>query len=133
MTVAAPVRPSSAHPDQVALAEYEAGADLGSVARDRPDSGWAWGALGAAALRRGDAVVAYSHAYLGRALSFQAAKGAGWAEGQPITAPVLLSVIVGGLAAESLGMEEAAAQARSFLAALGHDIDDPCLLESLTR
>ncbi|MDR2564954.1 MAG: DUF3151 family protein [Bifidobacteriaceae bacterium] len=121
------------HPDQAARAEYQAGADLKSVAAAWLESGWAWGALGAAALGDGDPVAAYSHAFLGQALAFRALREAGWADGQPVDAAALLSAMVTAQAAEALGEDGQAARAKAFVAELGHDVHDAELLAALTR
>ncbi|MDR2374237.1 MAG: DUF3151 family protein [Bifidobacteriaceae bacterium] len=122
-------RPS--HVDQVARAQYQAGADLGSVVAAHLDSAWAWGALGAAALDSGDPVAAYSHAFMAHAIGFRALDEAGWAEGQPVTDAVLLALIVTGLAARALGANDQAERARAFVQSQGHAIDDQQLLAGL--
>jgi hypothetical protein len=121
------------HADRAARAEYEAGADLKSVVGARPQSAWAWSALGAAALADGDAVSAYSHALVGRALGLKALEDGGWVEGQPVGDAVLLALMVTALAAESLGIVEPAERARALIAAQGHDPGDRRLLAALAR
>ncbi|MDR1634327.1 MAG: DUF3151 family protein [Bifidobacteriaceae bacterium] len=133
MTAAATVWAPPAHVDQAARAEYEAGADLKSVLSARLDSGWAWSALGAAALQDGDYVLAYAHSLLGQELALRALRQAAWSEGQPVSAAVLLGAMVLGLAAESLGAREQARSARAFVANQGCDIHDTELLASLVR
>ncbi|MDR2253776.1 MAG: DUF3151 family protein [Bifidobacteriaceae bacterium] len=127
----AAARPS--HQDQVARAEHQAGADLGSVVAGHVDSAWAWGAWAAEALDAGDTADAYARAFLGHVVGFRELKSRGWAEGQPVHDPVLLSALILGLASEALGDQRHADRSRDFLAQLGHRLDDPALLDRLRR
>jgi hypothetical protein len=81
----------------------------------------------------GQAVDAYATAFTGHAVGFEALKAEGWARGDPVPDGLLLACLVLGLAARALGDQAAFDRTRGFVAALGHDLDDRELLESLRR
>ncbi|MDR0366378.1 MAG: DUF3151 family protein [Bifidobacteriaceae bacterium] len=120
------LRPS--HHDQVARAEYQAGADLRSVAASYPDSGWAWAALGAESLQSDQPADAYAFAFLGHVIAFKALTDGGWQEGQPVGATALLAAQVLGLAAQQIGDLPRYERSQTFLAEAGYSIDDLSLL-----
>jgi hypothetical protein len=117
----------------VARAEFEAGADLGSVIASHPDSVWAWAARGAELLAAADPVGAYAHASTGWSLWLSASPGGGAESGRGVPDGALLAVSLLGLAAAELSLTQPLDRARDFLADQGLRLEEPELLARLTR